>query len=95
MNFTTNLSAFGESICTNGCLSPDKCKEICLSSGIEYHYEFVWFFVIAFIFRECAMYVYMFRDIDAGLKEKLSRGLKIAGYLLNLAGIFWFLLFVI
>lgn len=91
MNFTAKPLI---DLCT-GMVSFDECKTECLKQAIEFNYEFVWLFVMGFIFTEMAGMLMYFKNMNSDKRLALMRGFKVAGYCLNLAGCLYFLIFVI
>lgn len=75
----------------------EECKNVCVEQILEIKYEFVWLFIIGFVFTESARFIHYIpnESIDSNLKLRLTRGFKLAGYLLQLTGIFYYLVFVI
>lgn len=94
MNLTMNLT--GKAIrCIYPCIDENYSRLLCLSQSKAFHYEFVWLFVIAFIFGQIPyLLIGKFIKIEPEIKTKIMRGFKFASYLLNLAGILWFLLVI-
>jgi len=92
-NITFNLSMAHHPI-QELCLNWSRCLDICLQQQKDYYYEFVWFFVIGWIFSQMP-FLFVNLKMDAEIKTRIIIGLKISGYVLNLAGILYFLLVVL
>ena len=90
INFTNKWDMFGGKTCIN----PDTCKEMCLQQSISYHYEFVYLFLVAFMFDQIRMFAFTAIK-DPNLAYKVNVGLKMASYCLNLVGAVWFLFFIV
>ena len=75
-------------------LNQSTCLELCLQQEKEYYFEFVWFFIIGWIFSQMPYFLINLK-IDTEIKTRIIIGLKISGYILNLAGILYFLLVII
>lgn len=82
---------------TAPCLNQSTCLDICLKQQITYTYEFVWFFIIGWIFSQMPYIILSIKhkDFTPELKTRLMVGFKLSGYLLNLAGVLYFLLVVL
>jgi len=77
------------------CVKLEQCKAICLTESKAFTYEFVWLFVIAFIFGQIPYFLMNdYIKIKPEIRTNLMRGFKLASYLLNLAGVLWFLLII-
>ena len=81
--------------CGYPCMTPQHCAKRCLAESVRFHYEFVWFFVLAFLFNEMKIIPYYVRDWDIKTQNRYSRGFSVASYVLNLAGILYFLVVVL
>jgi len=76
------------------CLSSDKCLELCKEQSFKFHYEFVWFFVVAFLFQ-CLSYISFYQHwITPENNYKLLKALNLASYMLNMAGVAYYLYFL-
>jgi len=82
---------------TAPCLNQSTCLDICLKQQTAYTYEFVWFFIIGWIFSQLPYLIASIpiKYIDANLRTRLMVGFKLSGYLLNLAGVLYFILVVL
>lgn len=76
------------------CVSSYDCVNTFENYQMSINYDFVWFFIIGFIFTQIP-YFFMNWKINNQLKMGLLSGFKIAGYLLNMAGVLYFLVFVV
>ena len=54
-------------------------------------YEFVWIFVIAFLFNELRGYIHYVDDLTPRTRTRIDEGLKSAYFWLNFAGIIYFI----
>ena len=81
-------------------ISMKQCEDICLESAFQFHYEFVWFFIIAFLMDSLKFPLmrilqkikfdeggYVFRDHA----HNIASGMGIASYILYCAGLLWYL----
>jgi len=74
------------------CLLAEQCLEACKELKIQTSYEFVWLFVVGFMFLEGSSLAYTKKiDLKPELRTAIARGMKITGYLLNMIGIIWLL----
>lgn len=96
MNFTIPiLKNVTSAICNSGCVTLERCKEKCLVATMEMRYEFVWFFIVAFIFYELSSVILFSKiELDIKIKSKIAGGLKISSYVLNLMGILYYLFMI-
>ena len=95
INPITNSTMFN--LLSSNYLTWEECKNICVEQIIKMNYEFVWLFIIGFIFTELARFIHYIpnKSINSDLKLRLTKGFKLAGYLLQLTGVFYYLVFVI
>ena len=73
------------------CLEPEVCAKECMKFRVDLGYEFVWLFVMGFIFSECSGFIYRIKIENKKVQNGLVTGFKLAGFMLNLAGFIWFL----
>ena len=78
-------------------MSRPECKDWCLEqlpTYIHNQYEFVWFFILAFLFSNLKTVIYSLPIEDAKLKHSIASGCSVASYVLNMMGIFSFLVMI-
>jgi len=82
---------------TAPCLNKSTCLKLCLEQKTAYTYEFVYFFIIGWIFSQLPYLIASIpiKHLNADLRTRLMVGFKVAGYFLNLAGVLYFLLVVL
>lgn len=78
-----------------GLISWETCKEECIKQVTASNYEFVWLFVIGFMFTQFAGLIFNWKIFKVEHRLILIKGLQISGYVLNIAGILYFLLIAI
>ena len=91
LNLTWDMTA---NACS-GLINWSTCETECLRQSIQHNFEFVWIFVIAFIFSELSKVIFRIKTLDIHIRLAVSKGLAIGGYFLTVAGILYFLIMVI